>query len=77
MHDITSLRSAEIESNAAFVSRGQQPVVVDGKCTFQLAVSVAGKCFDLDDIGTVVGKNGRGAGPGEIRSSIDDADAFQ
>ena len=68
---------AEIESNAAFVSRGQQPVVVDGKCTFQFAVSVAGKCFDLDDIGTVVGKNGRSARPGEIRSSIYDADAFQ
>ena len=77
MHDITSLRSAEIESNAAFVSGGQQPVIVDGKCTFQLTVSVAAKCFYLDDIGTVVGENSRGAGPGEIRSSIDDADAFQ
>ena len=77
MHDITSLRSAEIESNAAFVSGGQQPVIVDGKCTFQLTVSVAGKCFDLDDIGTVVGENGCGSGPGEIRSGIDDADAFQ
>jgi len=77
VHDFACFGVAEIECDATFVSRRQQPVVVNRECTFELAVTVTRKRLDFDDICTVVREDGRCAGTGEIRSCVDDADAVE